>query len=285
MTRTPTSGSEAGTVTPQTEETGEVVSPGADGSPVLDVRDVSKRFGPVTALGGVSMQMRAGEVVALIGDNGAGKSTLVSIISGVSKPDTGEVLFGGRRLPNHTPKTAREAGVETVFQNLALVPTLSIADNIYLGRELCRGGSLGRRIRSLDKRRMHREVEAAFGRLGLELPPVTAKAGALSGGQRQAVAVARAVLWQSKVVILDEPAAALGVKQTEAVLSLVEGLREHGVATLFVSHNMQEVMRVADRVVVMRLGRKVADLDVREQSVSPMQLVGLITGGMTAAEL
>lgn len=231
------------------------------------------------------MEMRGGEVVALIGDNGAGKSTLVSIISGVSHPDTGEVLVGGRRLPVHTPKAVREAGVETVFQNLALVPTLSIAENIYLGRELCRGGNLGRRIRSLDKRGMQREVEAAFSRLGLDLPPVTAKAGALSGGQRQAVAVARAVLWQSKVVILDEPAAALGVKQTEAVLSLVEGLKEHGVATLFVSHNMQEVMRVADRVVVMRLGKKVADLDVREQSVSAMQLVGLITGGMTAAEL
>lgn len=283
--RTPASETEIGSVSAQAATVGEALSARADGPPVLDVRDVSKRFGPVTALGGVSMQMRAGEVVALIGDNGAGKSTLVSIISGVSKPDTGELLFSGHRLPNHTPKTAREAGVETVFQNLALVPTLSIADNIYLGREHCRGGNLGRRIGPLDKRRMHREVEAAFARLGLELPPVTAKAGALSGGQRQAVAVARAVLWQSKVVILDEPAAALGVKQTEAVLSLVEGLRDHGVATLFVSHNMEEVKRVADRVVVMRLGKKVADLDVRKQSVSAMQLVGLITGGMTAAEL
>lgn len=257
-----------------------------DAEPVLAVRDVTKRYGPVTALRGVSLELRPGEVVALIGDNGAGKSTLVSIISGVSRPDTGEVLFGGRQLPAHTPKTAREdGGVETVFQNLALVPTLSIAENIYLGRELCRGGAVARRFRSLDKRRMRREVEAAFARLGLALPPVSAKAGALSGGQRQAVAVARAVIWQSKVVVLDEPVAALGVKQTEAVLSLIEGLSAHGVATLFVSHNMQEVMRVSHRVAVMRLGAKVADLDLRKQDVSPMQLVGLMTGGMTAAEL
>jgi ABC-type sugar transport system ATPase subunit len=132
---------------------------------------------------------------------------------------------------------------------------------------------------------MRREVEEAFSRLGLDLPPVSAKAGALSGGQRQAVAVARAVLWQSKVVVLDEPVAALGVKQTEAVLSLVERLSGHGVATMFVSHNMEHVLRVAHRIVVMRLGQKVADIDVRTGGVSPMQLVGLITGSMTAADL
>jgi ABC-type sugar transport system ATPase subunit len=230
--------------------------------------------------------LRRAEILALVGDNGAGKSTLVSIISGLTKPDTGEVLFGGQALPNFGPKAVRAAGVETVFQNLALVPTLSIAENVYLGRELCRGGrSVSRIFRSLDKRRMRREVESAFSRLGLELPPVTAKAGALSGGQRQAVAVARAVLWQSKVVILDEPAAALGVKQTEAVLTLVESLSEHGVATLFISHNMEHVLRVAHRVAVMRLGRKVADLDLRARAVSPMHLVGLITGGMTEGDI
>jgi ribose/xylose/arabinose/galactoside ABC-type transport system permease subunit/ABC-type branched-subunit amino acid transport system ATPase component len=252
---------------------------------VLAVRDVSKRYGPVTALRGVSLQLRRGEVLALVGDNGAGKSTLVSIISGLSKPDAGQVLIDGEPFGGHGPKAAREAGIETVFQNLALVQTLSIAENVYLGRELFRGGAVGRALHFLDKRRMRREVEAAFDRLGLDLPPVTAKAGALSGGQRQAVAIARAVLWQRKVVVMDEPVAALGVRQTEAVLSLVEGLGEHGVATLLVSHNMEHVLRVAHRVAVMRLGRKVADLDIRHGKVSGMQLVGLITGGMTEADL
>jgi len=251
----------------------------------LAVRDVSKRYGPVVAVRGVSLDLRRGEVLALVGDNGAGKSTLVSIISGLTRPDTGEVLIDGEPFAGHGPKAAREAGVETVFQNLALVQTLSIAENIYLGRELYRGGAVGRTLRFLDKRRMRREVEAAFDRLGLDLPPVTAKAGALSGGQRQAVAIARAVLWQRKVVVMDEPVAALGVRQTEAVLSLVQRLSEHGVATLLVSHNMEHVLRVAHRVAVMRLGRKVADLSLRNGEVSGMQLVGLITGGITEADL
>jgi len=258
--------------------------PGGDGQ-VLAVREISKRYGPVTALRGVSLELRRGEVLALVGDNGAGKSTLVSIISGMARPDAGEVLIDGEPFAGHGPKAAREAGIETVFQNLALVQTLSIAENVYLGRELYRGGALGRALRFLDKRRMRREVETTFDRLGLDLPPVTAKAGALSGGQRQAVAVARAMLWQRKVVVMDEPVAALGVRQTEAVLSLVERLGQHGVATLLVSHNMEHVLRVAHRVAVMRLGRKVADLDLRTGEVSGMHLVGLITGGITEADL
>jgi fructose transport system ATP-binding protein len=269
---------------PATDNDVEKMPSGGDGQ-VLAVHGVSKRYGPVTALRGVSLELRRGEVLALIGDNGAGKSTLVSIISGVSKPDSGEVLIDGEPFVGHGPKAARAAGVETVFQNLALVQTLSIVDNVYLGRELYRGGVVGRALRFLDKRRMRSEVEAAFDRLGLDLPPVAAKAGALSGGQRQAVAIARAVLWQRKVVVMDEPVAALGVRQTEAVLSLVKGLSEHGVATLLVSHNMEHVLRVAHRVAVMRLGRKVADLDIRSGAVSGMQLVGLITGAMTEADL
>jgi ribose/xylose/arabinose/galactoside ABC-type transport system permease subunit/ABC-type branched-subunit amino acid transport system ATPase component len=251
----------------------------------LVVRDVSKRYGPVAALRGVSLELRQGEVLALVGDNGAGKSTLVSIISGLTKPDTGEILMDGIVFSGHGARAARDLGVETVFQNLALVNTLSIVDNVYLGRELYRGGRVGRVLFNLDKRRMRKELGATFDRLGFKLPPVTAKAGALSGGQRQAVAVARAVLWQSKVVVMDEPVAALGVAQTEAVLSVVEGLREHGVATLLITHNMDQVVRVTDRVVVLRLGQKVADLDMRDGGVSKMQLVGLITGGMTAADL
>jgi simple sugar transport system ATP-binding protein len=255
------------------------------GEPLLEVRSVSKHYGPVTALRGVSIELRKGEVLGLLGDNGAGKSTLVSIISGVTKPDSGDVVVDGQVCSGHGAKAARDLGIETVFQNLALVNTLSIVDNVYLGRELYRSGRVARVLCNMDRRRMRRDLEATFSRLGLQLPPVTAKAGALSGGQRQAVAVARAVLWQSKVVVMDEPVAALGVAQTEAVLRLVEGLREHGVSTLLISHNMEQVLRVTDRVVVLRLGQKVADVDVSSGSVSKMQLVGLITGGMTEAEL
>ena len=277
---------------PMSRAGGEVPAPSEQGGgaaattgATLAVRSVSKRYGPVTALRGVSLDLQRGEVLALVGDNGAGKSTLVSIISGVTKPDTGEVIVEGQVCSGHGARAARDLGVETVFQNLALVNTLNIVDNVYLGRELYRGGRVGRILCNLDKRRMRRDLEATFASLGLQLPPVTAKAGSLSGGQRQAVAVARAVLWQSKVVVMDEPVAALGVAQTEAVLSVVEGLREHGLATLLITHNMDQVVRVADRVVVLRLGQKIADIDVRTNSVSKMQLVGLITGGMTEADL
>jgi ribose/xylose/arabinose/galactoside ABC-type transport system permease subunit/ABC-type branched-subunit amino acid transport system ATPase component len=257
--------------------------PGA-GAPTLEVLDITKRFGPVVALRGVSLSLGQGEVLGLVGDNGAGKSTLISIISGVARPDSGQIRLNGKPWAESGARTVREAGIETVFQNLALVPTLSIVENMYLGRELYGPGKLAVLGRRIDKRRMRREVEAAFSRLGLRMPPVTSKAGALSGGQRQAVAVARAVLWGSRVVIMDEPAAALGVQQTEAVLALIEGLKAAGVATLLVSHNMEHVLRVADRVAVFRLGRKIADLDQREREVTGMELVGLITGATSAVQ-
>jgi ABC-type sugar transport system ATPase subunit len=251
--------------------------------PALEVTDITKRFGPVVALRGVSVSLDPGEALGLVGDNGAGKSTLISVISGVTRPDSGEIRIGGRPWEEVGARTTREAGIETVFQNLALVPTLSIVENMYLGRELYGPGRLAVACRRIDKRRMRREVAGAFDRLGLRMPPLTSKAGALSGGQRQAVAVARAVLWGSRVVIMDEPAAALGVQQTEAVLSLIASLRAEGVATLLVSHNMEHVVRVADRVAVLRLGRKVADLDMRGGQVTAMDLVGYITGAISAA--
>ena len=259
--------------------------PPADQAEMLTVTEVSKRFGPVTALSGVSLSVRLGEVLALIGDNGAGKSTLVNIVAGLTKPDNGEVLVGGKPIRGSGPRAAREAGIETVFQNLMLVPTLDIAQNVFLGRELFQGGPIGRLMRNVNNRGMRREVQEAFASLGLNLPPVTSKAGSLSGGQRQAVAIARAVIWGSKIVIMDEPLAALGVQQTEAVLELVEGLRGHGIATMLVTHNMQHVLRVSNRVVVLRLGQKVADVDLAEHQLSGMQLVGLITGEMTQDDL
>ncbi len=250
--------------------------------PALEVTDITKRFGPVVALRGVSLSLGPGETLGLVGDNGAGKSTLISVISGVTRPDSGEIRVGGRPWDEGGARTTRQAGIETVFQNLALVPTLSIVENMYLGREPYGPGALAVALRRIDKGRMRREVTAAFDRLALRMPPLTAKAGALSGGQRQAVAVARAVLWGSRVVIMDEPAAALGVHQTEVVLSLIERLKAEGVATLLVSHNMEHVLRVADRVAVLRLGRKVADLDMQASKVTGMDLVGLITGATTA---
>jgi len=264
---------------------GAAVRPSSSHVEMLTVTNVGKRFGPVTALSGVSLAVRSGEVLALIGDNGAGKSTLVNIIAGLIKPDSGELLVAGKSLRGSGPRAAREAGIETVFQNLMLVPTLDIAQNVFLGRELFQGGPIGRFLRNVNNRGMRREVEAAFSSLGLNLPPVTTKAGSLSGGQRQAVAIARSVIWGSKIVIMDEPLAALGVKQTEAVLQLVDGLRAHGIATLLVTHNMQHVLRVSNRVAVLRLGRKVADIDLSDQELTGMQLVGLITGELQQHEL
>jgi simple sugar transport system ATP-binding protein len=243
---------------------------------VLELRGISKSYGPVRALRGVSMTVRPGQVVGLIGDNGAGKSTLISIVSGSAQPDRGQIVVNGVDKRFGSAIDARNAGIETVFQALALAPTLDIVENVYLGREQLRSGIAGRWLRWLDKRGMRHEVTAGFERLGLKLPSLNTTVGTLSGGQRQAVAIARAVIWGSSIVLLDEPTAALGVKQTEIVLSFIERLKEHGVAVIFVSHNMQQVLRVVDRVVVMRLGQKIFDGD--RASLTGPQLVGLMTG-------
>jgi ABC-type sugar transport system ATPase subunit len=251
---------------------------------VLQLDHVTKYFGPVAALQDVSLELRAGEVLGLVGDNGAGKSTLVNIMSGALRPDGGRILVDGAERQFSSPADARAVGVETVFQSLALIPTLSIVDNVYLCRELYRGGRLGRALRLTNKREMRQEARAGFDRLGVTLPALSTKAAALSGGQRQAVAIGRAVLWGSHIVIMDEPAAALGVKQTELVLSLIERLKSHGVAVILISHNMQHVLRVADRVAVMRLGRKVADVEL-DGTTTGTDLVALITGATAGSSL
>jgi ABC-type sugar transport system ATPase subunit len=252
----------------------------ADGTaqpPVLEVQQVTKRFGPVTALRDVSLELRAGEVLGLIGDNGAGKSTLVNIVCGALRPDEGCVLVDGVERHFTDPSDARAAGIETVFQNLALIPTLNIWENVYLRREELGPGPLGKAVRSMNKRAMRHEVQKGFERFGVSLPPLRTKVGALSGGQRQQVAVTRAVLWGSHIVLMDEPAAALGVRQTELVLALVERLKAHGVGLIFISHNMQHVLRVADRIAVLFLGEKVADLGVHD-GTQASELVALMTG-------
>ncbi len=244
---------------------------------LLEVDSVTKRFGPVAALRDVSLELRAGEVLGLIGDNGAGKSTLVNIISGALRPDQGRILVDGEERQFTDPSDARAAGIETVFQNLALIPTLNIWENIYLCREEFRRGPLGSVLRSMNKRAMRQAVQTGFERFGVTLPPLRTKVSALSGGQRQQVAVTRAVLWGSHIVLLDEPAAALGVRQTQLVLELVERLKQHGVGVILISHNMQHVMQVADRIAVLFLGRKVADFEVGEQTEAS-ELVALMTG-------
>jgi ABC-type sugar transport system ATPase subunit len=244
--------------------------------PILEARSISKSYGPVRALRNVNFAVAPGEVVGLIGDNGAGKSTLISILCGATQPDRGEILIDGVEKTFASAVDARNAGIETVFQALALAPTLNIVENVYLGRELVKRDPISASLKWLDKSAMRREAGLGFQRLGLMLPVLTTKVAALSGGQRQAVAIARAVLWGSRIVLLDEPTAALGVKQTEIVLAFIERLKQHGVAVIFVSHNMQQVLRVVDRVIVLRLGSKVFD-GARANLTGP-QLVGLMTG-------
>lgn len=224
----------------------------------LSVTGVSKSYGAVRALRNVDFHVNRGEVVGLLGDNGAGKSTLISVLSGLIPPDSGKILVRGVEQHFDNPTRARLAGIETVFQNLSLIPSLDIAENVYLNRERYRGGIL-RLFRIMDVRRMEREVAAGLENLGLKLPAPTTKVAALSGGQRQAVAVARAVLWQTDILLLDEPSAALGTRQNEIVLSLIERLKHRNVAIVLISHNLPQVMRVADRIVVMRHGQKVLD--------------------------
>jgi ABC-type sugar transport system ATPase subunit len=247
-------------------------------APALALRELEKAFGAVRALRGVSFDVHAGETVGLVGDNGAGKSTLVSLISGTARPDAGQILVDGLPHDFLTPSEAQRAGIETVFQFLSLVPSLDIASNMFLGRELPGPGRLAARLGNTDKRRMRREVAQILGQLGLSLPPPKTKVSALSGGQRQAVALMRAVYWGRHIVVLDEPTAALGVDQTRIVLDFIRRLRDHGVAVIFISHNMEHVFAAADRIVVLRLGEVV--FEGARSDVTPMDIVALITGAV-----
>ena len=251
------------------------------GVPILEARDIIKTYGHVQALGGANFNVFPGEVVALIGDNGAGKSTLTQIISGVIRPDSGELLFEGLPVDIDSPAAAQQLGIETVYQDLALAPDLDGAANVYMGRELLKPGILGK-LGVLDKRAMKAGAETAFRDLGVAVKDADAAVAYLSGGQRQGVAVARAASWASRVIIMDEPTAALGVVQTENVLNVIRRVRDSGVAVVLISHNMPDVLKVADRIEVLRLGQRVAVF--RRDEATLTSLVGAMTGALVQEE-
>lgn len=247
--------------------------------PLLEARGLTKRYGQVQALQGADFTAYPGEVVALIGDNGAGKSTLVKALSGALRPDGGEILLDGRVVHLDSPLSAQRLGIETVYQDLALAPDLDAAANLHLGRELYLGGIL-RPLNILDRGAMRRAAREAFAELGIDLRDISVPVGSLSGGQRQSVAVARAVAYASKVIFMDEPTAALGVVQRGKVLDTIRRVRDRGVSVVLISHNMPEVLAVADRVEVLRLGRRVARFTAAESTVE--ELVGAMTGALAA---
>jgi ABC-type sugar transport system ATPase subunit len=242
--------------------------------PVLQCEGVSKRFGGLVALDSVDFSIGAGEVVALLGDNGAGKSTLVKIISGVFRPDTGRVTLGGQKLRASSPMDVRNQGIETVFQDLALCDNLGAAENIFLGREL-EYKRLGV-FRELDHARMKAEARNVLDEMHIRIRNLDAPVRTMSGGQRQAVAISRAVYWKARLMILDEPTAALGVPEQKKVLDLIMNLKARNVPVIVISHNMQDVFEVADRAFVMRRGKGVADVKISE--TTPRDVVSMMIG-------
>jgi D-xylose transport system ATP-binding protein len=241
----------------------------------MQLRAACKTFGHVRALQDVDLELRQNEVLALVGDNGAGKSTLVKILSGVEQPDSGEVLIGGEAVKLASPAHAQSRGIATVYQDLALVDPRSVAANIYLGREPRRFGLF------VDYPRMHRDAAEVLTRLRIGIPSVRAQVRQLSGGQRQAVAIARALARQSTIYLFDEPAAALGVEQQANVNRLIEDIKDQGSSVVLISHNLEHVFEVADRIVVLRNGRRVAS--VAKADTSRQEVVGLITGAISQA--
>ena len=246
--------------------------------PLLEARKIVKSFGRVQALNGANFTVYPQEVVALVGDNGAGKSTLVKTLVGVHPPDSGEILFEGAQVEIHTPQQARAIGIETVYQDLALAAEIDPAANMFLGREIMRPGPLGK-LGFLDKAAMRKRSEEAFRNLGVRIQDTAAPVANMSGGQRQGIAISRAVTWASKVVFMDEPTAALGVVQTRNVLDLIARVREQGLAVVLISHNMPEVFEVADRIEVLRLGTRVARFT--RGDVTMEDVVGAMTGAIT----
>ncbi|NWJ48989.1 MAG: sugar ABC transporter ATP-binding protein [Chloroflexi bacterium] len=249
-------------------------------TPVLQAKGLVKRYGHVTALDGCDFELYPGEILAVIGDNGAGKSTLIKALSGALIPDEGEMYLDGKRVTFHSPLDARRAGIETVYQDLAVAPALDIADNLFLGRELRRPGILGSVFRMIDKKRMVDEATNHMKDLKIGIRSMRQAVETLSGGQRQGVAVARSAAFARHVVIMDEPTAALGVKESGMVLDLIRRVKEKGLPVILISHNMPHVFEVSDRVHIQRLGKRATVIEPHKFSMS--DAVAIMTGAMVA---
>ena len=252
-------------------------------TPVLLARGLVKRYGSVTALNGVDFDLMPGEILGVIGDNGAGKSTLIKALSGALVPDEGQIFLDGFPVRFRSPVDARRHGIETVYQDLAVAPALDIAENLFLGRELRRSGPLGSLFRMLDKGRMRTEADRHMQNLRIGIRSMRQPVETLSGGQRQGVAVARSAAFARHVVIMDEPTAALGVKESNMVLDLIRQVRERGLPVILISHNMPQVFDVADRVHIQRLGRRVAVVEPR--SFKMADAVAIMTGAMSGEQI
>jgi fructose transport system ATP-binding protein len=248
-------------------------------APVLAAHGLVKRYGHVTALDGADFELLPGEILAVIGDNGAGKSSLIKVLSGAVRPDEGEMYLDGRLVNFRGPLDARAQGIETVYQDLAVAPAMTITENLFLGRELFRPGFFGRTLRLLDKRRMQAEANAHMASLKIGIRSMKQSVETLSGGQRQGVAVARSAAFARHVVIMDEPTAALGVKESNMVLELIGRVRDKGLPVILISHNMPHVFEIADRIHIQRLGRRVALVNRREIDMN--HAVAVMTGAAT----
>jgi fructose transport system ATP-binding protein len=247
-------------------------------TPVIEARKLVKRYGHVTALDEADFEVLPGEILAVIGDNGAGKSTLIKALSGALIPDTGHILVDGQLVHFHNPVDARRHGIETVYQDLAVAPAMTIAENLFLGREVTRGGWLGSLLRLLDKKKMQADASAHMKDLQIGVRSMKQAVETLSGGQRQGVAVARSAAFARHVVIMDEPTAALGVKESNMVLDLIRRVRERGLPVILISHNMPHVFEVSDRIHIQRLGRRAALVKAKEIKMS--DAVAIMTGAL-----
>lgn len=248
------------------------------GTAVLEARNITRNFGAVIALADASLTLRRGEVLGLVGDNGAGKSTLLKILSGIISPTSGDILIDSKPVQLKRAQDAMDAGIETVYQDLALVDTMTAYQNVYLGREELSTNPLARLFNLVDDKKMRTRARDVLESLKVKIPSINVSVKGMSGGQRQCLAIARALLWGRRIVILDEPTAALGVRETGQVLEVIRDLKQHDVSVIIVSHNMQQLMSVADRITVMRLGRTIATRTVKDTQVS--EIVGLITGAV-----
>ena len=248
------------------------------GTPIMSARGLVKRYGNVTAIDGADFELYPGEILAVIGDNGAGKSSLIKALSGAVIPDQGEIRLDGEPVHFKSPLEARRSGIETVYQDLAVAPAMDIATNLFLGREKRRAGPLGSVLRMVDKRGMKKEAQQHMSDLKIGIRSMGQAVETLSGGQRQGVAVARSAAWARKLVIMDEPTAALGVRESAQVLELIKRVRDNGLPVILISHNMPHVFEVADRIHIHRLGKRVAV--VTPQSHTMHEVVGIMTGAV-----